>query len=210
VRIAVFSEIIASGDKKAAGSVDTGKIEAAVKRISGVSSASYDPNTHEISVGYSGAYADVKKIKIAVDSAGVSCELLSPAKVIVRPTSQISDHTAALTALKGVAGVLATEKESNDLIAYSDLSAVSLENLIKAVEGAGIKCQIASHEEIKVKYTASGKVEELKDDLNQTKWVLKVDVDSAESCVKVLAVKGRVTRAVIKTVMSKHGFPEAK
>jgi copper chaperone CopZ len=210
VRIATFTDIIASaGDKKASGTqVDSAKVEAALKRISGVTSVSVDSNG--INVGFSGPYSEIKKLKIAVETQGVSSEILSPARVIVRPMSQIEDASSALNALKGVGGVAAAEKEANDLIAYADLSTVSLDSLIKAVEGTGVKCQIASHEEIKVKFSAAGQTEQLKSDLAATKWVLKVEIVSAESSVKVVAVKGRVTRSVVKSVMAKHGFPEAK
>lgn len=210
VRIATFTDMIASGgDKKAGGSqVDAAKVEAALKRVAGVTSVSID--TNGISVGFSGPYSDVKKLKIAVETQGVASEVVSPARVVVRPMSQIDDASSVLNALKGVSGVIAAEKEANDLIAYADLSAVSLDSLIKSVEGAGAKCQIASHEEIKVKFSAVGQTEQLKTDLASTKWVLKVDVDSTDSSVKVLAVKGRVTRSVVKSVMAKHGFPETK
>lgn len=186
------------------------KVEAAVKRVEGVSSFSFDQNSKEISVGYSGKYADIKKVKIAVDGQGVASEVVSPARVVIRPIGQVEDGSAALTALKGVSGVVASEKEFNDFIAYADLTTTTLDSLQKAVEGTGVKCQVASHEEIKVKFSAMGKAEELKSDLSHTKWILKVDIDTAESSVKVLAVKGRVTRSIVKSVMDKYGFPEAK
>jgi len=211
IRIATFSEIIASEGKKAAGpQIDMAKIESALKRVAGVSSVSFDQNSKEISVGFSGPYSEMKKVKIAVDGQGVAAEVISPARVVVRPMGEINDATAALNALKSVSGVVAVEKDSNDLIAYADLSSASLDSLLKAVEGTGVKCQVASHEEIKVKFSATGKSDDLKNDLKQTKWVLRIDIDSSDSSVKVLAVKGRVTKAVVRTVMAKHGFPEAK
>jgi hypothetical protein len=71
---------------------------------------------------------------------------------------------------------------------------------------------IVSHEELKVGFGAggNGNAQNLQDDLSKTKWVLKVDIDSAGNAVKVLAVKGRVTKSLVKSLMSKHGFPEAK
>jgi copper chaperone CopZ len=211
VRIATFSDIITTGDKKGNGpSIDMGKVEAALKRVDGVSSVSYDQASKEISVGFSGPYAEIKKIKIAVDGQGVAGEVVSPARVVIRPMGQVEDASSAINALKGVSGVVASEKDMNDLIAYADLKTVSLDSLLKAAEATGIKCQIASHEEIKVKYTAAGASEPLKSDLSCTKWVLRVDIDASDSSVKVVAVKGRVTRSVVKSVMAKHGFPEAK
>jgi len=186
------------------------KIESALKRVAGVSSVSFDQNTKEINVGFSGPYSEMKKVKIAVDGQGVAAEVISPARVVIRPMGQIDDATAAVNALKSVSGVSAVEKDSNDVIAYADLSVTSLEGLLRAVEGTGVKCQVASHEEIKVKFSAAGKSDDLKNDLKETKWVLRVDIESSDSSVRVLAVKGRVTKAVVKTVMAKHGFPEAK
>jgi hypothetical protein len=94
--------------------------------------------------------------------------------------------------------------------AYADLSIVSLEGLEKAVERCGVKCQIVSHEEIKVRYKTAGSMETLKNDLARTKWVLKAEVCPGENCVKVLTVRGRVTHAAIKAVMERCGFPEVQ
>jgi hypothetical protein len=211
VRIAVFTDVaIATGDKKdaPASTVDMAKVESAVKRVKGVTSFAFDAASREISVGYSGPAPDAKNIKIAIDGQALASELLSPAKIVIRPMGKIEKPEAALAAVKGVAGVVASEMEYNDLVAYGDLSTLSLDSLEKAVEGSGAKCQIVSHEEIKIKYSGTGSIDELKKDLEHTKWVLKVDI--ADSTVKVLSAKGRLTRALVKSVMSKHGFPEAQ
>lgn len=211
MRLRTFSENIATeGTEIKTGGIDLTKVENAVKRVAGVTSFSFDPKTKEITVGYGGLAKNVKDIKIAVDGQSVSCEILSPARVVVRPIGALEDPTNALNAMKGVAGVTGVNKEFNDLVAYADLSTTSLDALKAAVEGTGVKCQIASHEEVKVKYTAAGNVETLRDDLSKTKWVLKVEVDSAKMEVRVLCVKGRVTRSIVGSVMNKHGFPEAK
>lgn len=212
VRVATFSDAIATeGDKKVGGlQVDVARLEAAVKRLPGVTSFAFDPITRQMSVGYSGVYSETKRIKVAIDSQGVSSEIVSPARVVVRPMAVLDDPSRFLSALKGVPGVLAAEREGNDLIAYADLSTASIHSIRQAVEGTGIRCQIASHEEIRVKFGAAGTPEALTADLERTKWVLRAEVDPAESVVKVLAVKGRVTRALIKSVMSKNGFAEAK
>jgi hypothetical protein len=207
-----FSELIPTeGEAKpVAGVIDMAKVEAAVKRVPNVSSYAFDPVTREITVGYAGFYKNIKEIKIAIEGQGVSCEPVNPARVVVRPLGKIEKPDGALSALRGVAGVVEVAPDNNDLVAYADLKTLSLEALCAAVEGAGFKCQIASHEEIKVSYSAAGSVEPLKADLLRTKWVLKADVDAGGSCVKVLAVKGRVTKSAVKSVMAKHGFPEAK
>jgi copper chaperone CopZ len=216
VRLQTFADLtIETGkdekEKKDSGSsVDMAKVEGAVKRVKGVSSFSYDATKREIVVGFSGPVSDAKDIKIAIDTQGLTNEILSPAKVVVRPIGKIENPAAALAALKGVPGVVAAESEYNDLVAYADLSTASLDALVKAVEGSGVKCQISSHEEIKVKFGSSGSVEALKNDLGRTKWVLRVDVNAGDSSVKVLSVRGRITRSVVKSIMAKHGFPEAQ
>lgn len=214
VRIASFSDlVIATGDreKKDGGStVDMAKVEAAVKRVKGVTSFAIDAATREIAVGFAGPVSDARNIKIAIDGQGLSNEILSPAKIVIRPIGKIENPANAVAAIKGVAGVVGAEQEFNDLVAYADLSTTSLDSLEKAVEGSGVKCQISSHEEIKVKYSACGKAEELKSDLARTKWVLKTEIGAGETCVKVLSVKGRITRALVKSIMEKYGFPEAK
>jgi copper chaperone CopZ len=213
IRIQTFQDLtIETGkesEKKDAGSlVDMAKVEAAAKRVKGVTSFSYDASRREIVVGYSGAIREAKDVKIAIDGQALPNEILSPAKVIVRPMGKLENPDTAINAVKGVAGVVAAEQEYNDLAVYADLSAVSLESLMKAVEGSGVKCQISSHEEIKIKYGASGSLDALKNDLARTKWVLRVQVEGSE--VKVLTIKGRLTKAVVKSIMAKHGFPEAQ
>ncbi len=211
VTFKTFSDQIATeGDKAAEGKVDMSKVEAAVKRVPNVTSFAYDAAKKEITVGYNGFYKDIKDIKIAIDGQSIPCEAVNPARVVVRPIGKPEDPKPALGALKAVAGVVDVAQDNNDFIAYADLSKLSLADLIKSLEGSGVKCQIASHEEIKVRYTTTGSTDALKTDLMKTKWVLRVDVDAADSSVKVLAVKGRVTKDAVKSVMSKHGFPEAK
>jgi copper chaperone CopZ len=186
------------------------KVEAAVKRVPNVTSFAYDATKHEITVGYSGYYKDVKDIKIALDGQSVPCEAINPARVVIRPIGKVEKPEGVIGAIKGVPGVVDASTDNNDLIAYADLNTLSLDTLTKAVEGAGVKCQIPSHEEIKVRYSAAGTVDALKSELQRTKWVLRVDIDAADSSVKVLAVRGRVTRDAVKAAMSKCGFPEAK
>lgn len=196
-------------DKKDGGSfADMAKVEAAAKRVKGVTSFSFDSSRREIIIGYSGPIREAKDVKIAIDGQSLPNEIVSPAKLVVRPMGRLENPDQALNAVKGVAGVVAAEQEFNDLAVYADLSTISLDALIRAMEGSGVKCQISSHEEIKVKYGASGAIDALRRDLERTKWVLRVQVEGSQ--VRVLAVKGRVTRAVVKSVMAKHGFPEAR
>jgi len=188
------------------------RIEAALKRVSGVSSVSYDNGTRSINVGFNGGWNDLKKLEIAVSNAGASAELVSPARVVYRPMVIVEDENKVLTAAKNVSGVQYVAKENNDFYIYADLASTSLDSIRSACEGAGVKGAIVSHEEIKVPFAsgAAGNTMALQDDLAKTKWVVRVEIDAASNAVKVLAVKGRVTKALIKLLMIKHGFAEAK
>ncbi len=212
VRFLAFADLaIVTGDKekKDGGSmVDMAKVESSVKRVKGVTSFSYEVTSREISVGFTGPVSEVKDIKIAIDNQSLSNEVLSPARIVIRPIGKVDKPEGVLGSIKGVSGVVAAEQDFNDWVAYGDLSVLSLEALIKACEGSGAKCQIVSHEEIKVKHTGTGATDALKNELSRTKWVLKVDIVGGE--VRVVTVKGRVTKAQVKATMSKLGFPEAQ
>lgn len=153
---------------------------------------------------------DVKEIKIEIDGQGILCDVVNPARVIVRPMAKLENARPALDSIRGVAGVLGVEQEYNDLVVFADLSLLSLDALKAAVDGGGVKCQIASHEEVTVRFETAGSIPALKDDLARTKWVLNVAIDVEKKEVKTLCVKGRLTRAIVSGVMSKHGFKELK
>lgn len=207
----LFSETIATeGDAKSAPKLEVPRLEAAVKRVPSVTEFSFDPERREVKIGYSGFAKDIKELKIAIEGQGLSCEAISPARVVVRPLAALEKSDGALSAMKTVSGVVDVAREGNDLIAYSDLAVISLDGLAKALENSGVKCQIPSHEEVKVKYGASGNVESLKAELLKTRWVLRAAVDSDGHSIKVLAVRGRLTRAIVATLMNKYGFRESK
>jgi copper chaperone CopZ len=215
VRMLTFSDAIVTGENanaKVSSSTEFDKIEAALKRVAGVTSTNYDASTRSINVGYAGPWSDLNKITIAVNNNGVSAELVSPAKIVYRPMSPVEDETKVITAVKGISGVQYVARENNDILVYADLMSVSLDQIKSGCEGAGVKGMFVSHEEVKVNFAAggNGNASALQDDLSKTKWVLKVDIDSAGNAVKVLAVKGRVTKSLVKSLMTKYGFPEAK
>jgi hypothetical protein len=213
VAIAVFSEVITTGEgaKPAGFSIDWDKVEAALRRVEGVGTATLDSASRRIMVGYAGPYKQIDKLRNAVQNVGVSCELLSPAKIVFRPTVVVDEDAKLVNALKGVAGVTDAMRELNDYHVYANLESVDLDDLSKAAAGVGIKGMIASHEVIKEKLSSTGgNSTSLLEELGKTKWVLKASIDSSTNSVKVLAVKGRVTKAVIKSLMSKCGFAESK
>lgn len=213
VRILAYSDAIVTGDGKAKASnlIDFDKIQAALKRVNGVTSASYDASSRMIDVGYSGIWTDINKLEMAVNNNGVAAELVSPAKVTFRSMVVIEDDAKVIAALKGVSGVQYVSRDNSDLYVYCDLSTTTLDSIRSACEGSGIRGMFASHEEVKVNFSAgNGNGPALQEDLSRTKWVLRVDIDSAANVVKVLAVKGRVTKALIKSLLNRHGFAEAK
>jgi copper chaperone CopZ len=213
VVVAFFSDVIATGGEapvKAASMIDWDKVEAALKRVEGVSSASLDATSRRINVSYTGQYKDIDKIRTAVQNAGVSSELLNPAKMIFRPMGEVDDGDKLASAIKGVAGVTMATREFNDIHFYADLATLDMEKVIQAALGSGVKGQITTHELIKVGLTSGGDAAKLVDELEKTKWVLKAEIDASTNSVKVLSVKGRVTRTLVKQIMTKCGYPEGK
>lgn len=214
VVVAFFSDVIATGGEapvKAASTIDWDKVEAAVKRVEGVTSASLDGASRRIHVSYTGAYKDIDKIRTAVQNAGVSAELLSPAKMIFRPMSQVDDADKLANAIRGVSGVTMVVREFSDIHLYADLSSLNVEQVQQAALGVDVKGQITTHEQIKVALpSTNGDSAKLIDELGKTKWVLKAEIDASTNSVKVLSVKGRVTRTLVKQIMAKCGYPEGK
>jgi hypothetical protein len=211
VRLVTFSEIIASGEGQAKpkNGIDFDRIDQALKRLSGVSSVSFNDATATIEVGYGGPWSDLAKVKNTVSACGVSAEVVNPARVVYRPTVIVEDESKAVAALKAVAGVHYVCRESNDLVIYCDLAVTLLDSIRSSAEGAGLKGMINSHEEIRVPFTTqSGNLSALLEDLARTKWVLKTDQDGSN--VRVLAVKGRITKALVKSLMTRHGVAESK
>jgi copper chaperone CopZ len=210
VRIMAYSDSITTGESaKIASSIDFDKIQAALKRVAGVTDATFDASSRTINVQYGGPWKELNKLSMAVNNNGVSAELLSPARVGFRPMVQIDDEGKVLGAVKGISGVQYVSRENGDIQIYCDLSTTSLDSIRSACESAGVKGMIVTHEEIQVKFSAGqGNGGALVDDVAKTKWVLKAEV--VGDAVKVLAVRGRVTKALIKSLLSKHGFAEAK
>lgn len=212
--LVVFSDAILTGEgsKNSSGiSIDWDKVESSLKRVEGVTSATLDAASRRINVGYVGPFGGIDKVRNAVQTSGVSAELLSPAKVVFRPTVQVEDDSKLVAALKGVAGVHMVLKDLNDYAIYADLSTLDLEEVSKAALSTGVKGIMPTHELHKsVLATANGDAVNLVDELSKTKWVLKAEFDASAKTLKVLAVKGRVTRALIKSLASKCGFAESK
>jgi copper chaperone CopZ len=212
VVVAVFSDVITTGEAKAsaASSLEWDKVEASLKRVDGVTNAAFDAGSRRINVTYTGPFAGIEKIRNAAQNSGASCELLNPAKLIFRPMGQIEDESKLLSAIRGVSGVTTASKDLNDITFYADLSSLDLDAVTKAALGAGVKGQIVTHEVLKQALPAGGNPASLTDELGKTKWILKAEVDSSTNELKVLAVKGRVTRALVKSIMTKCGYPETK
>ncbi len=213
MHLIVFSDIISTGqDAKSNRGVDIDKVEGALKRIAGVGGISYDPATRSILADYTGPWRDLGKLPITLANNGLFAEIKNPAKVVYRPMVQTEDAAKVIRALKAISGVHFVGNDNNDFQVYVDLELVSLEQIKSACEGVGIRGMIASHEEVRVSFGPGGQgnTSALSEDIARTKWVLNVDIDVSTNAVKVLAIKGRVTKALVKSLMAKHGFPEAK
>jgi copper chaperone CopZ len=210
----VYSDAIVTGEgsKSAAGlNLDWDKIESTLKRVEGVTSVSLDAASRRINLTFVGPWTGIEKVRNAAQTAGASAELVSPAKVTFRPTVQVDDDAKITAALKGVSGVHHVAKDFNDYVLYADLATLDLDEISKAVLGVGVKGLIATHEWVRVGLgSTAGNSSQLLDELAKTKWVLRAEIDAATSSVKVLAVKGRVTRALVKSVLAKCGYTESK
>jgi hypothetical protein len=209
VAIAVFSDAISTGEgaRPAGLSIDWDKVDAALRRVEGVGAATLDSASRRILVDYKGPYKQIEKLRNTVQNVGVSCEMLSPAKILFRPMVVVGEDAKLLDALKGVAGVTEVAKELNDYHVYANLETVDLAELSKAAEGVGVRGMIGSHEVVKERLPSTGGDSAmLLEELGKTKWVLKASIDSSANSVNVLAIKGRVTGALIKSLMSKCGF----
>jgi copper chaperone CopZ len=197
--------------KPQAVSVDWTRVEAAIKRVEGVNSATLDSDGRRIQVSYTGIYSNIERIRNAAQTAGLSAELLSPARVVFRPMSAVDDETKLTNSFKALAGATFVTRENSDLHIYADLSTLDLDQVVQAARTAGVKGMISTHEMVRVRYsTGGGDPQTLVDELSRTKWVLKAEIESGTNTVAVLAIKGRVTRALVKSIMSRCGFAESK
>jgi copper chaperone CopZ len=214
VVLTVYSDAIVTGEgsKNSPGlQLDWDKVESSLKRVAGVASASLDAASRRINVSFVGPFKDIEKVRNAVQTSGVSAELLSPAKVIFRPTVQVESDSKLVAALKGAPGVQMVLKDLNDYTLYADLSTLDLDEVTKAALSAGVKGMTPTHELIKtVLPPKGGDAAALIDELNKTKWVVKADIEAASNTLRVVAIKGRVTRALIKSLSTKCGFAESK
>jgi hypothetical protein len=210
VKIAVYSEAIFTGDANPKFAIDFDRVESILKRVPGVGGASRDDSNRSIVVEYAGLWSDLNRLSAALNTNAISSELISPARVVYRPMAAVEDASRAIAAIQAISGVHHVSHENGDFRIYADLTCVGLGPIKAACDGAGVKGMFASHEEVKVSSGAAGQGDPsaLREDLLRTKWVLNVQVDGGS--VTVLAVKGRVTRALIKSLMAKHGYSTRK
>lgn len=202
VRMVTFSDSIATGENaKASNRVDFERVESALKRVPGVSQAGVLPESRSMEISFEGPWTDLKKLEFAVSATGVSAEIINPARVVLRSAE---DMAKGLEAVRTLPGVHFVTRENNDAHIYCDLEQVSLDEIR---EKSRVRTQVISHEEIRISFTSSGDRDALKADLERTKWVIRALVDGT---VWVLAPKGRVTKALIKSVMAKNGFAPSK
>jgi hypothetical protein len=212
VRIAASSEIDASTVEKDSfgGPVSIGRIESRLRRLAGVRGVSFDCGLREIRVEFAGRYSELKKMEDELDSMHVSCEIIDPARVVIRPQEAVPLPHRAKEAVSRVQGVRAAEMDGNQLVVHADLSTLSLGGLLNEAERSGVKCRIVTHEELKVKFSGAGDSATLCAELDRIRGVIWIEVDSAEGAVRVVAVKGRLLTHALKSIMSKNGFSPAR
>ncbi len=116
----------------------------------------------------------------------------------MRPNSlPIASPDKVKQTLSSVPGVKAVVQDGNAFKCYADM-----ETELGAVEAAAAG-SVTSHEWLSL--TASGGNEETAGrELGNTKYVLCAEIGDEQ--VRVLCVKGRVTRALIKSLLTKAGF----
>lgn len=210
IRVQIFTDIIATGNEtakiKPIEDKERERIESYIKKVSGVSSVTFNPIDCTFDVGYSGSFDDVGDIEKSISLTGTACETISPLEVVFRPNIVVENDTLK-NALKGVSGVTVVIKSGNDFKCYCGVE-IDLNAIKTAASGAGVNGSVVSHEEIKLPLAGSGNAESAKRELKTCKYVLRADVTATEA--KVLCVRGRVTRALVKSIVSKFGFAEAK
>jgi copper chaperone CopZ len=94
VRLAVFTRDVALGG-----------IETALKDVAGVSNVRQVPDTGEFRLDLSGTFADLARIKAALSERGISAEIKSPARVVIRPDARPKDSEKVLRSVKEIPGV---------------------------------------------------------------------------------------------------------
>jgi copper chaperone CopZ len=201
VRIQIFSELIATGSESAKIIDDKKRetIESVLNRVTGVKSVAFRPADRMFEAVFEGKYEDLAAFKPAMASTGVPSEMVSPLEIVFRPGSLPVQNPDKLKETLGkVPGVKAVVQDGNAFKCYADV-----ETDLAAIESAG--GSVMSHEWLSLAVSAvPDNAETAVTDLANTKYVLRVEVEDAQ--VKVLCVKGRVTKALLKSILTKNGF----
>jgi copper chaperone CopZ len=189
----VFADAIATGSEKTQV-LDAQKqaaIETALKRVSGVTAIRF--SDRQVDIDYSGRYSDIDKLEQAFGA--VPCEMVSPLKIVFRPSAIAADPEAALKAVSGVTRVL---RSGPEFWCFGSID-VDLDALSKAAAKAGCLGSVESHQIVRV---PAKRADAAKADLESLKHVLKVDVTDSE--VRLLTLKGPALKPIVKSILAKH------
>jgi copper chaperone CopZ len=200
VLIRIFTEVIATGGEGAAPkSIDDKKrevVETALGRVPGVGSVTFKPEDRIFEAEYSGPYDKLSEFKAAMSTTGVASEMVSPLEILFRPASvPVSDPKKLIASLESVPGVAAAVQEGHLFKCYG---AIDVD--LAAIEKAGGTVESHAWIELVLKTPMNDRG---LSELLQVKYVLAVE--PADGRVRALTVKGRATRAALKSTLARCG-----
>ena len=205
LRIQFFTDIITTGDAKTLKVLDDKKkelIETTLNRVNGIKAVTFNAADRCFEAEFDGTIESLAQIKPALSSTGVAMEMSAPLELIFRPGSlPVSNPDKIIKGIGAVGGVKGVIQDGNVFKCFCAIDA----DLNAIVSASGIAGEITSHEWISLTIASSpANVETALTDLLQTKYVLAVEI--GDNDVRVLCVKTRVTRSLLKSILSKNGF----
>jgi copper chaperone CopZ len=206
--VRVFSETIVTGESAAPKAILDDKkrdaIETALGNAAGVKGAVYKPELQAYEIQYCGPYEGLDGVKNAFVTTGTPSEMISPLEIVFRPNrTPIQELDKLKKALKQIPGVAEVVQSGNLFRCFATLDN-DPRDIAKTAAAAGYEGEVLSHEVVSFKLSGAGKHEEAGSELASCKYVVRVFIDEDEATC--LCVKGRVTRALLKSVLQKCGF----
>lgn len=156
---------------------------------------------------FKGAIRDLDKVEREVQNLGISACLYDPCKFVIRPSEMVTNKAAFIKALESVPGVKAVDEDGGYYHCLADPSQCDPEALVDAAKNAGVKSQLTSHEVFIFKIESKdfkGGTSVLEQKLKETRYVLRATCGT--DSIKVVVVKGKVSRAVVKAMIEREGL----
>lgn len=186
--------------------VRTPNVEPVLSKIPGVTNVKMD-DSGWITCAFKGTFKDLDKVEREIQNLGISACLYDPCKFVIRPSEMVKDKTAFINALKGVAGVKAVDEDGGYYHCLADPSQCDPETLLDAAKNAGAKSQLTSHEVFTFKIESKdfkGAVSALEQKLKDARYVLRATCGT--DSIKVVVVKGKVSKTTVKGMIEKEGL----